>query len=257
MDDFLDLIDELHELARELLEGAQELDEDLGGTSPGLDAAKARLEKLCKVLSTVVDVCDKRGSLLRRLVRSIGEITHGDPLRRVKQYLADHRARLLALQVPAPVIDRVIRILSDEAASSDGALDQPQTLRVENALEPLRELRDVVCEMAHATEVATIVATPAVLKQVATGCIGAATVVLDITAAIAASPADPSAWVLLKAIKSVWGGGKAVYSAVKELRGMLVKIRDAREALTAAANRRRIPPAGPKTKIKNPKAEDW
>jgi hypothetical protein len=241
MDDFLDLIDELHELARELLEGAQEL-EDLGD-NPSLEAAKARLEKLCKALARIVSACEKPGSLLRRLVRSLDGLPQSAPLMRVKQYLVEHRGRLIAMQVPEAVIDRVIKLLEAEATGGDNALDQPQTVDVVNALEPLKELRDVVCEIANAADIALIVTGTGVLKQVAAGCIGAATVVLDITAAIAAGPADPTAWVLLKAVKSVWAGGKATVRAVRELRGMVEKIR----ALKKEADRRRLPPA-PKIK---------
>lgn len=235
-----DLLDKLNKSAQQLLEGAKELDAEIGGADQDIEAAKNRLRKLCKVLSRVISQLKKRGSLLHRLDCMIDGTSVNRSLDRLSDYLRDHRATLIRLQVPKALIERVVTILSNEASSGNNALDKPQTLTVEAALEPLQQLRDVVCEIANAAEFASIVSTPGILKQVAAGCIGAAVIVLDITAAIAAAPTDPIGWVLLKAVKSVWGGGSMVRGAVSELRGILNTIRNAQQRATTEEIQRRL-----------------
>lgn len=147
-------------------------------------------------------------------------------------------------------MSRVVSALRGEASAGDNALDKPQTLRIEDAIEPLQSLRDVVCEIANAAEVADILSTPAILQQLITGTIGAATIIIDITGAVAASPLDPIGWVLLKAVKSVWAGARTVQRSVSKVSGMLESLRRALQARRAEETRRRLPRArNPKYKL--------
>lgn len=220
------VIDLLNERATELLEGARALDTDLSDSDsePSIEVAAEQLRRLCETLTFIVSQLEQRDSPLHQLVRTIDGVKLSHSVEKLSKYLADHRATLIRLQVPEHLVSGTIDALSFEASNGENALDQPQSLGTDDALEPLRQLRNLVCEIANSAEVATIVADHRILKQVAAGCIGAATVILDITAAITAAPSDPSAWVLFKAVKSIWGGGNSIYKAVRELRGMLTTI---------------------------------
>jgi hypothetical protein len=223
-----DLVDVINELAKELLENAQELDDQIGLPNPSVSKVADGLKKLCDGLTTVIDQLEDKASPLQRFVRMFRDTTvsaasknRDDLEAKVRKYLAEHRSVLVKLQVPDRIIDRVLGLLKPEAEmTGDNALENPQTLERDNVIKPLKELRDIVCQIAEAAQTMDILANKGLITQVVKGTIGAATIVIDVTGGIAAIHVDPTGWVLLKAAKSVLAGGTAVYRAVKELKGM-------------------------------------
>jgi hypothetical protein len=249
-----DLIDVINELAKELLENAQELDDEIG--LPNANAAKvaAGLQKLCDGLTKVIDQLEDKASPLQKFVRMFRDTGVGavpkdqdDRAAKIRKYLAEHRAVLVKLQVPDRIIDRVLAELKPEAEmSGPNAIDSHQTLERDDIIKPLKELRDIVCQIAAAAQTIDILANKGLVTQVVKGTIGAATIVVDVTGGITAIHVDPTGWVLLKAAKSVMAGGKMVYGAVRELKGMWERLRG--QAARGLADekqrelRRRAPP---------------
>lgn len=233
-----EIIDALNSLAVELLDGAHALDAQIDALEGGAADAEAihrALARLCQGLGATVDQLERPASPLRRLVRMLGGIRVAVRLERLGQYLADHRAALVRLQVPDAVIDRVVDALRRQGEAGEHALDQPESLAIDDALAPLGELRALVCELAQLAQAAQLLIEPTMLRQVVRGVIGAATVVVDVTAAASAGPVDPVGWVLLKAVKSVWAGVSAVRGALGELRTGIATLRDTLGARTARA----------------------
>jgi hypothetical protein len=238
MDDLIDLI---NSHAQDLLEQALEF--EAASRDPGLDigALSRSLTKLCSTLTSAIDQLERKRSPLRRLIRMIDGTHVCHTMARLSQYIADHQAVLVRLQVPPPIIERVVTELKDEATTDDNALDKPQTLQLEDAIEPLKQFRKIVCELADKALVARMIANPtAILGTVVTGTIGAATIVLDITVAVSASHLDPIGWTLLKAVKSIWAGVSRVKMAIKELTVMLNALRDEQTKAETEARRERL-----------------
>lgn len=221
-----ELIDRINELAIELLKAAVDLDKLLGDGNKNLEEFKERLEQICNLLTKIIEYLEQEPSPLRRLVRDVDGTLVAQVIERLENYIEDHRATLIRLRVPNQLIDHIVTALRSDAENGENAIDVPQTLRLEDAITPLKSLRDLVCEIAKATYLVQIIATPNILKMVVNATLGAATIVVDITGAVTASPYDPVGWVLLKAVKSVWAGATMVQHAVKEINGMLEIIRE-------------------------------
>lgn len=235
-----ELIDVINKLAMELLQEAQDLDAQLGEPNPNHEALNERLHRICGALTKVVESLERESSPLRRLVRMLDGTLVAQALDRLEDYIADHRAALVRLRVPDQLIERVLVTLRGHAGGGENALDRPQTLRLDDAITPLKSLRDLVCGIANAADVAEILATPAVLKQIVGATLGAATIVVDVTGAAAASTIDPIGWVLVKAVKSVWAGATMVRSAVLEIKGKLKSLRETAEKQRVAQEQARM-----------------
>lgn len=249
-----DLVDVINELAKELLENAQELDGEIGLPSPNTTKVADCLTKLCDGLAKVTDQLEDKASPLQRFVRMFRDTTVGaasknrnDLEAMVRKYLAEHRSVLVKLQVPDRIIDRVLDQLKAEAETSgDNALVNPQSLERDNVIEPLKNLRDIVCQIARAAQTIDILANKGLITQVVKGTIGAATIVIDVTGGITAIHVDPTGWVLLKAAKSVLAGGSAVYGAVEELTVMWQRLQGQAQHNVAEENQRRLRRRGPR-----------
>lgn len=222
-----EIIDAVNRLATDLLQQAEALDQQLNHQHPDLDALRERLERLCGTLSQLVEYLERDPSPARRFIRALDGLGVAHSLDRLAQYLADHRSVLIRLRVPETLIEKIVGLLRDEATAGDNALDRLQTLDFAQVMEPLKALRDLVCGLARAADLVELLATPAMLRPLVTGTIGAATIVLDVTAAVGASPIDPVGWVLVKAVKSVWAGASMVKKSVNEVNGILERLRDA------------------------------
>lgn len=243
-----EIIEAINKLAAELLQDAQHLDTQLDEPAPDQAALKEQLHHICDALTKIVESLERDPSPLRKLVRMLdgSEVRHS--LARLAQYIADHRSVLVKLRIPDTFIERVVVALTSQAEAGDNALDRPQTLRFEDAIDPLKSLRDLVCGIANAADVAEILATPAVLRQVVTATIGAAMVVVDVTGAVSAAPIDPVGWVLVKAVKSVWAGSSLVRGAFTEITGMLRSLRNAAESKRVEEEQARL-----RARSRNPK----
>lgn len=235
-----ELIDAINKLATELLQAAQDLDAQLGEANPNHEVLKDLLHRICDVLTKIVESLEQEPSPLRRLVRMLDGTLAAQTFDRLAGYIADHRAALVRLRVPDQLIERVVASLHDQAEDGENALDRPQTLRLDDAIAPLKSLRDLVCGIANAADIAKILATPALLKQIVGATLGAATIVVDVTSAVAASSMDPIGWVLVKAVKSVWAGVIMVRSAIREIKGMLKSLRDGAEQQQVEERQARI-----------------
>ena len=247
-------IDILNEAAKELLENAHDLEKAINQASQNPKALKKHLERICKTLSKVIDQLEKKNSLLRKLVNKLGgtRVSHGRD--KLEKYLEDHRKAFEKLRIPPKLIDDIIASLRGEAERGDNALDQPQTLDVNDVIQPLKVLRDLVCEIASDIELA--LSAPELIEQVVKGVIGAATVVVDVTGAMSAGPHDPTGWVLVKAVKSVWGGVRMVGRATSEIKGMIDRFRKKKGQEHTDEQQRRLRDKAPKNPFKSRKKDD-
>ena len=210
------LVDDLNSFAVDLLKEAKELKGVIENGGLGFVQLEPSMKRLCFILTQVIEILESRGSLLRHLVRRIAGIKLGGALDHLEAYLREHRATLVKLGVADDIIERVLSALRDEAVRSGSAsnLQEPQTLSMEDALSPLKELRDVICKMAHDKNIEAIANAKEVLVHVIDGVIGGAIVVVDITAAFSAGH-EPTGWVLFKSVKSVWAGATKIRKSVK------------------------------------------
>jgi hypothetical protein len=227
-----DFIAALHEIASKLLEHAEAIDSQLGNGAPDQGVIGDSLESICEALGKAVALLEVPGSPLDTLVAAVGNARVSLPMATLAHYIADHRQALEKLGISKRTIEKVVAELEALANVGETALDSPQTLTREHVLDPLRQLRDWICEMAKLADIAQLLTTPAVLKMAAKGVMGAAVVVVDITGAAAAAPTDPFGWVLFKAVKSVWAGARMVRSAVAEGRTAWGRLKDAIAART-------------------------
>jgi hypothetical protein len=213
-----DLIHTLNSLAQELLAEANGIQKQIDNLNPDNAALGEKLRKICKLLSKTIDLLEKKNSPLHRLVELIDSTLLSNAMDRLKEYIAEHEAILVKLRVPSEMIKRVLNALESEASdiNNPNALNNPQTLQIEDALEPLRSLRDVICEMAEAAEIVELVSGKEILKEVVKGTIGAATIIVDVTGAMAVP--HVTAWIFFKAVKSVWGGANAIRRSVSKIK---------------------------------------
>jgi hypothetical protein len=153
MDDWITV---LHDLASKLLEHAEAIDSQLGEATPDQNAIRDSLEKLCKALSEAVTLLEATDSPLDTLVKKIDKSPVALPMEALAQYIEDHRKALERLGIASKTIDKIVAALQAPARSGNTALNLPQTLECEDALDPLRELRDWICDMAKVANIADL-----------------------------------------------------------------------------------------------------
>jgi len=213
--------------ARELLELAHDLDANLNSLPietllPRIDAF---LSKSCAALGEIEEIFKGSGSPLDELVRRIDGAIVAAAASRLDEFLGDHAQMLKRLGVSQETIDKTLDLLKATMTSDpDLALEQPATLkegpddnRLEEALKELSEFRKFVCELQASTHRLKEILDLRPIKACIQGVTGVCLVVVDTTGALTVP--DPTAWVYVKAVKSVWSGFKMMrkaFSAAKE-----------------------------------------
>lgn len=214
-----DIIKELNKLALEILETAEVFDKPLKDTTEALERLETALKKLCAALERICTLLEKAKSPLRWLVNKADQVAYSVPLRTVVQFLREHRKAIEAVCGKGKFTKRVMDALDGEVrAGGSNQLDKPQDIDLDRVLDPLREFRNLICEIAHSAGLKALIAAPEMLKAIVSGTAGVALVVLDITTAAAVAPHDLTGWVIFKAVKSVWSGVTKVRKAIGKLK---------------------------------------
>ena len=207
--------------ARELLELANDLEESLDAlpTETLLPKIDAFLSKACAALGEVELIFNGNDSPLDELVRRIDGAVVAAASSRLNEFLNDHAQMLKRIGVSQKTIDKTLQLLESTMKSdSDLSLDHPATLerdsddkRLALALEELHEFRKFVCALQASTQQLREVLDVRPIKACVQGVAGVCLVVVDTTGALTVP--DPTAWVYVKAVKSVWSGFKLMRKA--------------------------------------------
>jgi len=240
-------IDALNKLATELLGWAQNLETQIDGPNLQGKALQDSLQKICEALSKTIEIFEKKDSLLNKLINIIDGTLLSHAVDRLTRYIDEHRSFLEKIGVPKEQIEKVIEGLKKQALEKIGGLtsfETPETIENINVvITPLKELRELVCEIANVTDVAMIVANKEVIREIIKGTIGAATIVVDVTGAFHVP--DPTAWVYFKAVKSVWSGIRKIKSAVSKLKDMWSAIKTKSHVDKQQEELKKNPPRNP------------
>lgn len=217
-----DIITELNGLARELLEGAKELSGTIDATEKGANVQTRLTESLrsiCESLGKVHDLLSDPRGPLERLDRFVAGAEVADPLRRLNEFLKEHRRAFSVLGVSDTQIKSIEKYLED-TCNTGGTHDltKSETLDVRDVLESVASLKELICTLSRAANIAELLTTPHLLRAAADGAVGTAIIVVDVTGAAAAIPYDFSMWTVVKAVKSVCTGGSMVKDSLGRLR---------------------------------------
>jgi hypothetical protein len=224
IDDFADFIFELNQKARELLEHATELDEELDKKPSTSDPDRlARIQKhmdsLCSAMTKVVEILELPSSPLDRFFkRTHGVLMLPDVADSLRHFLRAHEQQLHGMGVSERATEKFKALLEEQAY---GSMDDPvrvdQVTKDEGGkdvgiLVDLKKLQDLVCDCAKVVGQVANIGKLNLLKPCVKGVMGAAAVVIDITGLFTVP--DVTGWVLFKAAKSTWVGGKLVKNAI-------------------------------------------
>jgi hypothetical protein len=256
IDDFGDAIDALNRAARNLLEDASQLDDELkkSAAARNLDSLKSLTQKLCQGMQEVVGLLDPKSPVLGRFREKTEGVTYGAKgAAALKSFLDDHEKALLKAGVSAKAIEKLKRVLRSENKGGKNFVETD----AKGMVARVRELQQLICNSAAFID--QLAGATDVLKGVVKGAMGVATIVVDITGLLTIP--DVTGIVIFKAVKSTFVGGRMVYKAIdaiksgfKKLRLRLKRIPDPPKAAKQAPQEAPpSPPEAPRTEPNYPR----
>lgn len=226
IDEFGDAISALNKAARDLLEDAHELDDEIKRAESGarLDKLKSLTQRLCQGMRVVVDVLDppaspnKPESILDRFSRKTGEVVYTAKSKKVlDEFLRDHEEALRKLGAN----ENAIRKLKDALRAEGGARARTVQSDPKRLMKNVRDLQKLICKSAEFID--QLSGATNMLKGAVNGAMGVATIVVDITGVLTIP--DICGIVIFKAVKSTILGGNMVRKAVGAMKKGFAKVR--------------------------------
>lgn len=241
-DDFYDILIELNNRARELLQDAQHLDEAIDA-SDGLrnvENIKRIMQRLCNGMSAIVEHVHPEKPLLSRLFRRTGKVTYTPNIAgAIEEFIRVHEQQLRSLGISDKMLEKIKAAIRQSA----GPEGEPVQIDIDAIARNLRNIRELICHGAHITD--QIVSSKEVLKGCVQGAMGAATIVIDITTVFTVP--DVTGIIIYKTVKSTIVGGRMVYKAIRSIRTGLQKLGLKAPALEEPADPEAPPSADPET----------
>jgi hypothetical protein len=210
----------LHKVASELLAAATHLNDTVKEHGViDVSDAQERLTTICTQLDDVYALLTDRASPLAELVRNVDKTQVSAAIEKAEAFLEEHRAVLEKLGLKGRLLEQATHDIEEQITNrkSDTYLEAPQGLTEGPVLEILKQFRSLVCKLSKLAEFMDQVIDAGLIKEVVSGVMGVATIVVDVTGAVTVGPHVPTLWVFVKAIKSTWSGFHRVRRAVHRL----------------------------------------
>jgi hypothetical protein len=240
IDDFIDAINALNKAARDLLENAHQLDDEIGRAQSlaRLDKLKGLTQKLCEGMRGVVELLGPQQPVLERFFKKTRGVAYVARSREALDgFLKEHEAKLRELGVSDAAIAKLKRALGKETKGSGSTVEAD----AKEMLAGVRELQQLICQSAVFID--KLAGATDVLKGCVKGAMGVATIVIDITGLLTIP--DVTGIVIFKAVKSTLVGGNMVRKAVGSIKKGFKKLKIRPGRTPKAGPTKPVPPENP------------